>query len=524
MPQQDPTEARRYHEQTKHSFESVRVGGHYLDWENRPDPFKRYRGVEAIPLPEDPPSPEVTALDAIAVDPHDDAIDPKAEHAPQELALPDLARILRWGAGAVRTRDFPGGETYHFRTYASAGALYPVELYVACADVPGIAAGLYHFHPLELALRPLRGTDVRDALAKAAADRSLAGAAAVLLLTGIMWRSAWKYEARAYRHLYWDAGTMLANLLALAASAGLERRLITGFVDDEVNRLLGVDGEREAALALLAVGRAEATEPTGGLEPLSTESDPLSAREKSYPEASGLHAASGLAHADEVRAYSAASNSHHRPARDAVKSLPPAETAGLSREPLEAVIRRRGSARDFAPDPVPASELRALLARAMSPIPSDFPATIEIRLFANALEGLEPGAYRFASPDRFEEIRLGNFRAEAGYLALEQALAARAAATLFFMAELEQVLATLGNRGYRAAQLEAGIRAGRVYLGAYAQGLGATGLTFYDDEVTEFLAPGTTKSPMLCVALGVDARRRRLRESALRRTRAQNEE
>jgi hypothetical protein len=184
----DGSEARRYHERTKHSFESVRSSGHYMDWDNRPDPFKRYAGIEALPLPAELPRRQVAALDAIAHQP---------AQAPDELTLPELARVLRWGAGVVRSQRFPGGETYHFRTYASAGALYPVEVYLASADLSGLAAGLYHFHPLELALRTLREGDVRDVLAEAAAEPAVAEASAVLLLTGTVWRSAWKYQARA---------------------------------------------------------------------------------------------------------------------------------------------------------------------------------------------------------------------------------------------------------------------------------------------------------------------------------------
>jgi nitroreductase len=61
----------------------------------------------------------------------------------------------------------------------------------------------------------------------------------------------------------------------------------------------------------------------------------------------------------------------------------------------------------------------------------------------------------------------------------------------------------LGNRGYRAAQLEAGIAAGRLYLAAYAQGLAATGLTFYDDAITDFFSPHAAgKSVLFLLALG----------------------
>jgi nitroreductase len=181
----------------------------------------------------------------------------------------------------------------------------------------------------------------------------------------------------------------------------------------------------------------------------------------------------------------------------------PAPTDVWAGEEPERVLRRRGSARTFTADPIPKDELAAILEAAAGPIQADFEPTNEIFLVANAVEGLEPGAYRYT--DGFELLKAGNFRMHAGYLALEQAHAAYAAATHFLMADLDDMLPRLGNRGYRVAQLEAGIRAGRIYLAAYARGYGATGLTFYDDEVSRFFE--TTRSPMLCVAAGPHARR-----------------
>ena len=174
----------------------------------------------------------------------------------------------------------------------------------------------------------------------------------------------------------------------------------------------------------------------------------------------------------------------------------------LPREQLERTIRRRGSIRDFALEPIAEADLTGILADATAPIPADFPELTETRLVVNAVDGLEPGVYRFEPADRFELVRAGSFRRQAGYLALEQPLGARAAAVVFFLADLERVLELLGNRGYRAAQLEAGIRTGRVYVSAFARGLAATASTFYDDDVTAFLAPGTELSPMLCAAVG----------------------
>ena len=450
--------ARRYHEQTKHSYESVRRSARGLDWANRPDPFKTYLGVEGLPLPDT-----------------------------------ELGWLLQYGAGVTRTR----GE-YSFRTYSSAGALYPIDVYVAIPDTPELMPGLYHFHPGELVLRRLRPVDVRPLLARACDDVALEGAGAVVVLTGILWRTAWKYEARGYRHLFWDAGTMLANFLALTDVAGMDARLVTGFVDDEVNWVVGADGEREAALALLSVGEAPAAARPDPLPPLELEVAPLSAREVEYPLALEVHRASRLGSVEDVRAYRE---------RDAAAEAPP---LGIGREELERALRRRGSTRHFADEPVPLHELAAILAHAMGPTPTDVPECNELYGIANAVDGLDAGTFRFDAPDSFETLRRGEFRLQAGYLVLEQALGALSAVTLFLMADLERVLRRHGDRGYRAAQLEAGIRAGRLQVGAVARGLGTTASTFYDDDVARFFGVEGRLEPMLAVAIGSRTRSRRV--------------
>ena len=166
-----------------------------------------------------------------------------AERLPLESSI--AGPVLQDGAGVVRStdrRDYGGG-TIHWRAYSSAGALFPVEAYVASAD------GLYSFDALTPGLVRIGG-DVRERLGVSAEE--------VVVLAGIHARTGWKYMERGYRHVWWDAGTMLANLLALAAADGLELRLYTAFVDAGVNDALGVDGEHEYALALLALGRKAA--------------------------------------------------------------------------------------------------------------------------------------------------------------------------------------------------------------------------------------------------------------------------
>jgi SagB-type dehydrogenase family enzyme len=120
------------------------------------------------------------------------------------------------------------------------------------------------------------------------------------------------------------------------------------------------------------------------------------------------------------------------------------------------------------------------------------------------VDGLASGAYHYSrSSGELELLQEGELRDEAGHLCFEQALGADASAVVFFLADLKSALNKLGNRGYRAAQLEAGIMGGNMYIGSHSLGLGATGMTFFDDAVTAFFSPHAAgKSLMFLVGLG----------------------
>src|SRR5213078_3767057 len=130
-----------------------------------------------------------------------------------------------------------------------------------------LEAGLYHFAPAEFGLRRLRAGDYRGVLVEATAgDHAIVHAPVVIACTCIYWRNAWKYQARTYRHFGWDNGTVLANLLAVATALGLPAKVVCGFVDAEVNRLLDVDAQREVAYSLVAVGYDPALPPLASAE------------------------------------------------------------------------------------------------------------------------------------------------------------------------------------------------------------------------------------------------------------------
>jgi SagB-type dehydrogenase family enzyme len=142
-------------------------------------------------------------------------------------------------------------------------------------------------------------------------------------------------------------------------------------------------------------------------------------------------------------------------------------------------------------------------------VPADFLEPVgasltDLYLIVHAVEGIPPGTYVF-HPRRnaVELLREGNFRREAGFLGLGQELPADASVNIYCMADLAPILERFGNRGYRAAQLEAAVMGGKLYLAAYGQRLGATGLTFFDDDVTAFFSPHAAgKSVMFFTAIG----------------------
>ncbi len=486
--------ARVYHEITKHSYTSVRAGAYALDWDNRPGPYKIYPEAGTMALPRDIELPTMPTLEAIA-SPADGA---------NELDLATLTRILFCANGLTRQRKI-GGEDYHFRAAASAGALYPIETYIAAADVEGIEGGLYHFSPADLKVRGLRRGDWREIVAHATANRpSVASARAILVMSAIFWRSAWKYRARAYRYCFWDAGTILANLLAAATAEGISAEVITAFVDSEIETLIGIDGESEGVMCLVALGSTDkARAPSPPLTPLELESIELS-KEVVYQPLVKIHRESRLESPEEVAKVSSATiampsatNSGQQFHLDVID---PADARGLGD-----TILRRGSARAFAHEPIGADELTTILSASSGYTNVDFPPLTETYLIVNAVDELAPGAYSFNRDAKsLELLKPGDFRTEAGYLCLEQQLGYDCSALIVYMADLERTLEALGNRGYRDAHLEAGILGGRVYLASYALDRGATGLTFYDDDTTKFFAPhAARKSPLLMVAVGV---------------------
>lgn len=472
----DPTAAvaRRFHDLTSHAPGRPSRGG-AMRWEERPLPTELVRGVETVPLPRDWPR----------------------DARPSDLA--GLARLLFLAAGVDRLEG-RGQQAMWFRTYPSAGALYPNEVHVACVDVDGLPAGLYHYEPVSHRLDRLRSGDVRGQLARACADDRVATAPLVLVVTGIPWRTTWKYGPRGYRHVFWDAGTLLANATAVAASLDLDVQVVMGFDDAEVSRVLGLASAPflELAVAVAAVGTTEPPAAAGGEVPaLDLDVVPLSPRVADEPELAEVHRAGDLAGPEEVADW-------RRRMRAAIADRQRAWAPAR----VEDVILRRGSTRRFDPGAaVPEAALRSTLDAALEPPGSDTGlAALDAYVTVHAVDDVEPAAYRWsaAGPDRVDgplgDAPVDDLRRAAAHLCLDQPLGGTSAYTAFLCADLGRLLAAGGARAYRTVMLAGGLAAGRIQLAAFAAGIGGTGLTFYDGEVSR--AFGTDAEPVVVVAAG----------------------
>jgi hypothetical protein len=408
--------------------------------------YKRYEA--AVPRLELPRELPPTTAPAVAV------LAGTAEVAPAELDLAQLARLLHLSAGVVRTTVRPYG-TWLFRAAGSAGGRFPLELYVAVPDGSALPAGVHWYDPRHHALLEV-GPPPR-------------GDAPSVVVTGVPWRTGWRYRERGFRHVYWDAGTMLAQLLAAADSAMLIAALHTRFPDGAVSQLVAADGVHEWPVAVVALG-----EGTPALDPAG-------------PAAAGEVDAAPVEFPLVTAAQHAGDGDSLGPSW--VRGAP-ADVPLQNSDPVEAVVLRRSSQRRMDPARgLPESLLLTSFGVALRGIGVPHFAVV------HDVDGLVPGAYRW--PDLSAPVRPGALRDEAYRVCLEQGLAHDAA----FLAVGAADVAALDDREYRETQLAAGLVEGRLHLAAYGLGASASGMTFLDSEVPAFL--GEALDALLFTCVGV---------------------
>ena len=162
------------------------------------------------------------------------------------LDLADVSQLL-WSAQGITGK---GG----FRAAPSAGALYPLELYLVAGDIEGLSAGVYWYRPKTHELIRLASGDLRKRLASAALGQScVRRAPAVLVIASVYERSAKKYGQRGRRYAHMEVGHAAQNVYLQATARGLGTVFVGAFDDTEVQDVLGLPPDHEP-LGLMPVG------------------------------------------------------------------------------------------------------------------------------------------------------------------------------------------------------------------------------------------------------------------------------
>lgn len=493
--------AREYHDLT--GYRRHDLAGHSLNWSHQPSVFKNCPGTVDIPLPRNVEWQEKRLSDLL--------LEPPAGDVGAPLDIERLSRVL-FLTHALTAKARHGGVDFYYRSVASAGALYPFEMYVAVFGAQGLDPGFYHHKVFEQSLTLIRPGGFVGELTRLLCPEADPPPALLFLLTSIFYRSSWKYRDRAYRYHLLDTGHLAENLSPALKSERLPYRFFYDFDDHAVNSLMGVDAGREACLVAVAAWTAR-KEPTGGDDELGdaveglAEASQVSPGEVEYPSILEIHAASSriVEPTDVISSMSASLGLDLYDERPISHPERRPESLGYA----DAVFKRR-SMRNFVPDVMPADCFAGLLTLLCSDGGPDseavFPGNdaVAVGCLTGNVEGSEPGFYLL---DREKKTISSVFRRavmrDMMRVCLDQAWLANCAAHFLFLTNLNLLEKNRGPRGYRHAMLAAGRLGQRLYLAATAMRLGCCGIgAFYDDEAARLLGLNDGSRLLYLVAVG----------------------
>ena len=485
-----------YHEKTR--YERSKMGGHFLDWQNQPDVFKRYDGRETVSMPREMPLPCEDLFDLYET--------PLKDPVSQEVFdlavfdLEKLSRILLLTYTLTSQTRHPNG-MFYYRSAASAGALYPTEIYVLSSGVKDLGPGLYHFSISDHTLVKLRDGHLSEA-----AD----GAPLTFFLTSIFFRSAWKYGNRSYRYHLLDTGHVLENLSLSLKALKYPFETNFDFDDNAINHLLGLDESREVALAVcrlkgkLDSPRAYDSRAIEDLPDTVKKASRVSAREVDMPEVRVVHTAGY----DMMSGKTGLNVCNSLGIIPEVRVLVPSTSASEQGLPYPEAVFRRRSSRNFVAETLPVSHLHALL-KGITPMDfggmDRYAHTVCTGFLTNGVESLRDGFYVMdEETEGLGFVKPGALTDAMSHICLDQEWMGSASLHFVFMTNMALLERSWGPRGYRYAMMTAGLLGERLYLAASALGLGCCGIgAFYDGEASRLLGLNASSQVLYVVSLGI---------------------
>ena len=490
----------QYHHHT--SYQRDRMASHYLDWQNQPNVFKDYPGVTPLSLPSDLSLPEEKLSTLLRSEQVGEV---------EEMDVEALSLILRLAHTLTAKARSAGGD-YYFRSVASAGALYPTELYVGTHSLRGLEDGLYHFAIHRHCLYPIRTQDITPHMVRFTQTPDNRIPLLTFFLSAIFFRSAWKYRDRSYRYHLMDTGHLLENLVLALKALSLPYQLCYEFDDGSVNQLLGLDETKEVCLAVVHILGNE-TPPDTSMGEISEfpeemrNASQVAAKEIDYPAVREFHQAGASPVPDAGQKLEMRRELGVVP--EMWKEAPvPSEWPEIMNY-SEALFQRR-SRRNFVQQPLNKDQVGALINSlcaedsASSTESARYSRSLSIGLIAGDVEGMEPGFYLLdTAKASLGLVTSGEFIESMAHICLDQQWLANAATHFLFLTNLDLMDRTWGARGYRYAMLAAGRMGQRLYMAATAMGMGCCGIgALYDGEAAERLGLNDASKLLYLVAVG----------------------
>ncbi len=507
MPELRHSIAHHYHERTKYDPDTIASKNQGLDWSKQPVPFKEYKIGTVFDLK---PYIQESSLDS------DDNTDTKWWRR--------LSRLLFCSYGLTARMPSMGSAVF-LRSAPSAGGLYPAEIYIVSRGTPLLPAGLYNYQSRTHSLLQFWENNVWQTLQEACFwHPALESTQLAIVITAVFYRSAWRYEDRAYRRIFLDTGHLLGNIELSAATCDFRPHLIGGFVDKAVNDMLYIDPEQEGATAVLPIADLldiKQNLPTGRTAlPSATETE--------YPKIPDgeliqyIHTATqilpgttGKLNLPEIKQNKSIEDKYKFPFCQKISTLTTQIDWGDKLDKLEATILKRRSTRAYSGDDLTLDELKSLLDFTYQPqhyidqeldISPDYFDLNLIQTFiaTSGVEGLEAGCYYYApASQELRQIRFKNFRRELHFLCLGQDLGRDASAVIFHTADLKASVSQYGDRVYRYLHMDAGHLGQKLNLAAVRLNIGVSGIGgFFDDKVNEVLGIPQDEAVLYITTIG----------------------
>ena len=435
---------------------------------------------------------------------------PEPRRESNVVDLETLSRMLLLTYTLTSRVDRPGG-MFYFRSAASAGALYPTEIYVMSKGMKDLDPGLYHFSIAQHRLVKLREGEFSGSVKDIIHEKLAGGSPLTFFLTAIFFRSAWKYRDRSYRYHLLDTGHVLENLALSLKALGYAFDITFDFDDPAVNGLLGLDDNLEVALAVCRVKGV--LDQDARLEPLMIEDLPETVKGASHvsPVESQPSAVQAVHTAGYERILSNNTDFNMRAALgiapEAWESVPLKSIPGTTLWYPDAVFRRRSS-RNFIAEAMPISSFGRLLKVLSATCSGEKTPCFQgicIGFLTRAVESLRDGFYLMDEKGKgLDLVRPGAFTAPMSQICVDQGWMAKASVHVVFMTNMKVLEQAWGPRGYRYAMMTAGRLGERLYLAASALGLGCCGVgAFYDGEACDLLGLNEASRVLYVVSLGV---------------------